>query len=73
MSNDKAVNQLIFGGPIVTMNDNQPMALITDQRAEGAVRAKKQSGFDLIITKPLDMKRVLKDVEAVLREHGGVP
>jgi PAS domain S-box-containing protein len=55
------------------MNGNPPMALITNEPAEDLFRAKKESGFDLIITKPLDMDTVLKDVEAVLRARGGVP
>ncbi len=65
MQNDRVIKKMR------KMNGNPPMALITDQLAEDLFRAKKQSGFDLIITKPLDMNRVLMDVEAVLREHGG--
>ena len=47
------------------------MALITDRAAEEPPKPEERSGFDLIITKPLDMNRVLSDVEDVLREHVG--
>lgn len=46
-----------------------PIAIITEQTAEGPSESKKKSEFDLIITKPLDMNRVVSDVEDVLREH----
>jgi CheY-like chemotaxis protein len=51
------------------MNRDQPMALITDQATEESSKPGEKSGFELIITKPLDMDRVLSDVEDVLREH----
>ena len=53
------------------MNRDQPMALIADQAAEEPSKPEGKSGFELIITKPLDMNRVLSDVEDVLREHAG--
>lgn len=53
------------------MNRDQPMALITDRAAEEPPKPEERSGFELIITKPLDMNRVLSDVEDVLREHVG--
>jgi DNA-binding response OmpR family regulator len=54
------------------MNGDQPMALITDRMAEEPPKPKERSGFELIITKPLDMNRVLSDIEAVLNEHVGL-
>lgn len=51
------------------MNGDQPMALITDRMAEEPPRPEERSGFELIITKPLDMNRVLSDIETVLNEH----
>ncbi len=53
------------------MNGDQPMALITDRAVEDPPKPEEGSGFELIITKPLDMNRVLSDVEDVLREHVG--
>jgi CheY-like chemotaxis protein len=53
------------------MNGDQPMALITNRKAEKSLKPEERSGFELIITKPLDMNSVLSDVEDVLREHVG--
>jgi PAS domain S-box-containing protein len=53
------------------LNRDQPMALITDRATEESSKPEEKSGFELIITKPLDMNRVLSDVEDVLREHVG--
>jgi CheY-like chemotaxis protein len=53
------------------MNGDQPMALITDRATEEPPKPEERSGFELTITKPLDMNRVLSDVENVLREHVG--
>jgi DNA-binding response OmpR family regulator len=53
------------------MNGDQPMALITDRASEEPSKPGEKSEFELIIAKPLDMNRVLSDVEDVLREHVG--
>ncbi len=56
---------------IKKMNGNQPMVLITDRTADEPPKPEERFGFELIILKPLDMNRVLSDVEDVLREHVG--
>jgi PAS domain S-box-containing protein len=53
------------------MNRDQPMALIVDGATEESTKPEEKSGFELIITKPLDMNRVLSDVEGVLLERAG--
>jgi PAS domain S-box-containing protein len=53
------------------MNKDQPIALITDQVSEESPKPEERSGYELIITKPLDINKVLRDVEDVLSEHVG--
>jgi CheY-like chemotaxis protein len=53
------------------MNEDQPMVLIIDQGDKEPSQPEKQSEFELIVTKPLDMNRVMSDIEDILREHAG--